>query len=882
VNDSDLRAQLSLALGGAYVLERELETAGRSRLFLAREVYHDRDVVVKVLPPEVSEGVVMERFEREIHFIGALQEPHTVPVLSTGATVSGHLFYTMPYIAEPSLGRRLEAGPISFDDSIIALRDVARAMAHAHRQNIVHGDIQPEKVFLLKGVAVVTDFGVASALEASRRVEERRSLRLVRTSVATPAYTAPEHAAASPESDHRADIYAWGVMAYELLYDQHPFPNVATEADLLEAHTSAPPPVPPHKQFGIPEQLAGLVMRCIAKNPDERPNDAAELLAVVERIPSGAAALAIESWSTYRLIGFTMVAFALFLALAAMIWRVQAVSVDEPTLVAVLPMENSGSTADTVFSEAIEYGVIAKLARLPSIRLVDVGSVHAVADGRDAWETGKALGAQYVLRTGLRWFRDFDGASRAQVSPALLQVSDGTVKWAGEPAPAFPADPFTTQTSLATMAARELGVDIRAGEKAIFAERGTNDTLALRAYTRGEEIYWRGATFLPDIPHAALDEFERAYRADPRYGDAHAGAAAMLAREGRTHATPTVFDSATRSARRALAVSPNNSRALTAAGTIALLRNRPDDALTLVGRALENNGSDVEALQLRCELLLLVGDSSAVWRDIERIIRLAPRSPNALIGAAVSAAALRRFSDANEFLHRARAIMPKRPDLVLRAAHIARNQGDLAAMIRLMHEFVALGGSPSAEDLVLLRSGDREMQQALAAGAPETFHAASAADSLHYYLEKAQLNMARRDAPTARALLDSAANVLKELLGDLATSGSERRVFSELMAWTEAARGERGMALAGVNDVPQSLQRWPRGSWSAYVACNDAQIYALLGEVEKMLPPLERCLTLPGGFSTSAIAAEPALARHARDPRVRAMLGRAGLDTVER
>ncbi len=400
MNDSDLRAQLSLTLGGAYVLERELETAGRSRLFLAREVYHDRDVVVKVLPPEVSEGVVMERFEREIHFIGALQEPHTVPVLSTGATVSGHLFYTMPYIAEPSLGRRLEAGPISFDDSIIALRDVARAMAHAHRQNIVHGDIQPEKVFLLKGVAVVTDFGVASALEASRRVEERRSLRLVRTSVATPAYTAPEHAAASPESDHRADIYAWGVMAYELLYDQHPFPNVATEADLLEAHTSAPPPVPPHKQFGIPEQLAVLVMRCIAKNPDERPNDAAELLSVLERIPSGAAALAIESWSTYRLIGFTMVAFALFLALAAMIWRVQAVSVDEPTLVAVLPMENSGSTADTVFSEAIEHGIIAKLARLPSIRLVDVGSVHAVADGRDAWETGKALGAQYVLRTG--------------------------------------------------------------------------------------------------------------------------------------------------------------------------------------------------------------------------------------------------------------------------------------------------------------------------------------------------------------------------------------------------------------------------------------------------------------------------------------------------
>ncbi len=881
MTDSDLRAQLSLSLGGGYIIDRELETTGRSRLFIARELTDDREVVVKVLPDEVTSGVDAERFAREVHLVSALQEPHTVPILASGLTASGSTYYVMPYIAEPSLGHRLEEAPVAFDDAIIALRDLARAMEHAHRHGIVHGDIKPENVFLIKGTAVVTDFGVATALESARGdAGERGHLRLVTTSASATAYIAPEHVSEGREVDHRADIYAWGVMAYELLYDVHPFPNVSTVGELLEAHLHAPPPVPPHKAFGVPEQLATLVMRCLAKDPAQRPASASELLAVLQRIPSGAAALAVESWSPYRLIGMAFLAFGAFLGLVFAIWRLQSVGSPEMPLVAVLPFESSGSATDSAFADALATGVTRKLQRLDGIRVVDIASAHSrpAATGTP-WEVGKALGAQYVLYTTARWFKDVDGTLRVQLSPSLLQVSDGSTKWTGPPEIAFPADPFTPQSSIATQAAQELGVAIGAPQKLILAERGTTDTAAFNAFIKGDALYWRGVEVLPEFARDTRPALERAFTLDPRYADALGTWAAVVSDAAMHHSTPEMLDSISRNARRALALIPDHTRALIASGRVALLRDRQDEALAFVGRALEGNPSDVEALQLRCDLLLLVGDSAAVWRDIERIVRIAPRSPNALLRAANTAIALRRFSDAREFVRRARALQPRRADLILSAAQLSRQSGNIAEMIRLTRDARFLGGSLTTDDVALLRSGDKEMQDELASSSADTYHAATPADSFQYYMEKSKLFMSRHD-DRVTAVVDSAGAELKHILSSRATTAFDHRRFAERAAWIDAASGDRTRVTAAMTDLPPSInvQRFPNGAFAAFVACNDAEIYALGGDVDRMLPRLERCLTLPGGYAVSAIPGEPALARFTRDPRLGGMLGRLGLD----
>lgn len=219
---SDLRTQLQTSLGNAYVIERELGGGGMSRVFLAEETRFGRQVVVKLLSPDLGAGLSAERFEREIKLAARLQDPHIVPLLSAG-DVNGLPYYTMPFVVGASLRERLQAGPLSSREAQGILRDVAKALAYAHKQGIVHRDIKPENVLLTEGSAMVADFGVARAIRAASTVADGHTITQAGTQVGTPAYMAPEQAAGDPDVDFRADLYAFGVMAYELLAGQHPF-----------------------------------------------------------------------------------------------------------------------------------------------------------------------------------------------------------------------------------------------------------------------------------------------------------------------------------------------------------------------------------------------------------------------------------------------------------------------------------------------------------------------------------------------------------------------------------------------------------------------------------------------------------------------------------
>ena len=214
-----LLQQLQIALASAYTIQRELGGGGMSRVFVAEETRFRRRVVIKVLAPELAAALSAERFEREISLAAALQEPHIVAVIAAG-DVDGLPWYSMPFVDGESLRARLERGPLPVAESAAILRDMAKALAYAHARGIVHRDIKPENVLLSSGTAVVTDFGIAKALSvsATRAPDRLESPALTRigTALGTPAYMAPEQAAGD-EVDARTDVYAWGVVAYELL-----------------------------------------------------------------------------------------------------------------------------------------------------------------------------------------------------------------------------------------------------------------------------------------------------------------------------------------------------------------------------------------------------------------------------------------------------------------------------------------------------------------------------------------------------------------------------------------------------------------------------------------------------------------------------------------
>ena len=287
---TDLRTRVQDSLSGSYTIERELGGGGMSRVFVADETRLGRKVVVKVLPPELAAALSAERFEREIRVAASLQQANIVPVFSAG-DLDGVPYYTMPFVEGESLRARLSRGPLAITQTVSILRDVSRALAYAHERGVVHRDIKPDNVLLSGHTAVVTDFGIAKAIAAAAAAPAGATLTQLGTAVGTPAYMAPEQAAGDPATDHRADIYAFGCMAYELLAGRQPFSGLPPHK-LLVAHMSEAPKRIAELRTDCPPALASLVMQCLAKDPASRPASASELLSRLDAVASPSAASA--------------------------------------------------------------------------------------------------------------------------------------------------------------------------------------------------------------------------------------------------------------------------------------------------------------------------------------------------------------------------------------------------------------------------------------------------------------------------------------------------------------------------------------------------------------------------------------------------------------
>src|SRR5215210_2246905 len=463
-------------------MKKELRGGGMARVFVARDESLGRDVVVKVLSPELTYNFSAARFNREVKLVAALQEPHIVPVLSAGQTVGGLPYFTMPFVRGESLRERIRKGVVPVEECLTILRDVASALAYAHRQGIVHRDIKPENILLSEGTAVVTDFGIAKAVLAARSQgpaeapNQAPQITQPGDYVGTPKYMAPEQAAADPATDQRADIYAWGVVAYELISGKHPFAQMTSPQALLTAQMSDTPPPITATNSKLPRPVADLVMRCLSKSAAMRPVDGSELLAALND-PSSTRFTRLNVGSGRRRGALIAALVIAALLIGAALWRGRTASA-RPPLIAVLPFETEGPGADSSFADGLRDAITGKLARLGGLSVIDRKSVSSLgaSPGSSPQQAGKSLGADYVLRASVRWAKGADGQPLVRVSPVLIRVSDGTTRWAGEPEIVSPADPFTIQASVATRVAEALDVAMVARERTTMARRATSDT----------------------------------------------------------------------------------------------------------------------------------------------------------------------------------------------------------------------------------------------------------------------------------------------------------------------------------------------------------------------------------------------------------------------
>jgi eukaryotic-like serine/threonine-protein kinase len=724
--------RLSLALADHYRLERELGAGGMATVYLAHDLKHDRKVAVKVLREELSASLGKERFLREIKVAAALQHPHILPLYDSGAA-DGLLFYVMPYVDGLSLRDKLvKAGELPIGDAVRILRDIADALSEAHRHGVVHRDLKPENVMLRGRHALVMDFGVAKALSDATG---RQSLTTVGVALGTPTYMAPEQAVADPHVDHRADLYAFGVVAYELLAARPPFTG-ASPQQILAAHvTTAAEPVTTHR--AMPPALAALVMRCLEKRPADRWQSAEELITQLEAVltPSGgitptatlpvAAAVAPRS----RRLPLAIALGALVLLAGFGAWRAThrgpaaGSGSGLPTVTAkrvgVLPFASrSRDTSDAYLGDGMATDLTTTLAGMTGLHVVSRSSAFALR-GKTAREAGSALSADAMVEGTVG---KVDGALRVTVS--LVNVADEAMLWS-QRYDVTEKDLYALQDSAAAAIALVLGVGLsRRVDPGLAAHRTTSP--------EAHDLVLRGQFLTEQNAEAGLRQaialFERAAALDSMYADPWNGIAQAWFFLADTYLAPRAAVPPMRAAiERALALDPTSAwaHALNASLLNAYVRDYPaaereylraialdstaplagdyawqlhargldDSALAVVRRARRHNPFAYEPVNLAETIFANTGMLDSATAACQELQRLAPDPCDEPL--------LIQGGRAAEVVAARKAHPPTGPATMLSLAEALARAGDtVAARRQLSVALVAAGTRYVREDYV--------------------------------------------------------------------------------------------------------------------------------------------------------------------------------------
>ena len=425
--DPELLRRLQGHLGAAYTVENEMGGGGMSRVFLATDHALNRKVVIKVLPQSLAATVSVDRFRREIMLAAKLQHPHIVPVLAAGEL--GELpYFVMPFIEGESLRFRIQRGPLSVRETVGIMRDVARALSFAHRLGIVHRDIKPDNILLSAGSAVVTDFGVAKALTDARNPQHQGSsatMTAAGVSLGTPQYMAPEQAAADPNTDHRADIYALGIVGYEMLAGVPPF-HGRSQHELLRAQLTEPPQPLASRRYDVPVALAQLIMQSLEKSPEARPRQAGDMVRVLESSEAVSGEFAAPGSVGRRRASRRMWTIAAGGILAAVIGGYYAfakpvASSASQNRLEMFWLESLGSERDTVLARTITTDLSNALASIDGLRLIPPVDPLALLPADSTRGTAAMRLSGTVQREG----------DRVRVNLRLSRIANDSTLWVG-------------------------------------------------------------------------------------------------------------------------------------------------------------------------------------------------------------------------------------------------------------------------------------------------------------------------------------------------------------------------------------------------------------------------------------------------------------------
>ena len=606
-------------LANRYEILGLIGVGGMGSVYRARDRELEELVALKVLRKElVSAPGMLDRFRREVKLARRVTHRNVARVFDIGEH-QGDKFLTMELVDGESLGALVaREGALPLSRVVELAAGICAGLASAHAAGVVHRDLKPDNVLIASdGRVVLTDFGIARAFVDAGAVSTMGVL------VGTPAYMAPEQVEGQPDIDARADIYALGVVLYELLVGRRAWPGESPLA-VAAARLLADPPDPRRACPGLPDPMAALVLKCMARRREDR-------FPAVELVVSALSAI---TWATLPVAPPPPRDDAA----ATSVSQLQVPPRCEKT-VAVLPFRNAGSPEDDYLAAELTDDLIDSLSMTRGLKVRSRGVVLGYSGGsHDPREIGRDLGVQVVVEGSVR-----RAHGSVRISARLISVADGFQLWAKR----FDR-PEQDVLSINDDAARAIAEALTLDREAPAREAPSSPE-AVDLYLRARHEYRK---FWQENQDRALELFAQAEALAPRDPMILAGKALALSR--RSFFTGRDVDQARIAAEQAVAASPNLAEGHLALGSVLLQQGQWAEAMRQLRQALSRGPGLAETHAAVGRVIMEVGDVDEAVRRLQAAIELDPRAPLA-VEALVRCHALRGdWASADEVLERAR------------------------------------------------------------------------------------------------------------------------------------------------------------------------------------------------------------------------------------
>jgi eukaryotic-like serine/threonine-protein kinase len=620
-----------------YRIQSRLGAGGMGEVYRAHDTKLGRDVALKVLPSELASNPERkQRLLREARAAASLNHPNICTIHDVGEA-DGHAYIAMEVIDGEPLSKRIASGPLSIEDLVRYGTQLADALAHAHQRGVVHRDLKSANVMITpEGRVKVLDFGLAKLLSGDdpSDLTTRESLSGSGAVLGTLPYMAPEQLRGQPV-DARADIWALGVVLYEMASGTRPFAGT-TAFELSSAILNhAPPPLPAR----VATELHAVTNRCLQKEQARRYQAASEVGAALD-------VLSTQVLSGRLLTGApragrraplaAVVAIVIACAAGAAIWfnraaigRLFGGAGRNIQSIAVLPLENlSGDPQQEYFATGMHEALITDLARIGIQKIIAKPSADAYKGTRKALrDVGRELGVDGLLTGAV-----MRSGSRVQLTAQLVRAETGEVMWANR-FESNAADILTLQNDLVSAIAREVRAKINPEQSARLAKSRQVDPAAHDAYLRGRSMYSQMTAGAVDAPRfdAIVAEFEKAARIDSTYAAPQAALAGMYQMASQTSMLPSsdVAPKGKAAALKAIELDDGLADAHAALGGVLLWHDWDwAGAEREIKRALEINPDSVDALVAsQTHALLIHGRVQEAEATSRRILSLDPLNP---------------------------------------------------------------------------------------------------------------------------------------------------------------------------------------------------------------------------------------------------------------